>query len=717
MIIDSTGGNKVTYGETKEYKTTIDIENLDFIATLLSSNLYSDPEASFIREIVSNGWDSHVEAGTTDTPIVVRLKNDGSYSYNVTIRDYGTGLSKEQFENLFCKIGSSTKRESNAYHGCFGLGHLSPLAVSKVCYINSYYDGVVRLYIMTKDGNNITTNLMSEMPTEEKNGIEITVKNVNRFNYEKAFNNLAFFPNVYIDGTYSDVNKIKIKKFENFTVASRWFEDKLLLGNVLYPLNSSIIPAEYLDFYRSISKSGIVFNFNIGELQVTPNRESIIYSTKTNELIVQRIKDAFEEIKTIIAPFVEKDHDDPYVYHNLMQGSIYFDFLENKLCSDHASYIPVLSTKWFNFNITLKGRKLKSTSLAHCASRFIPNLKAVITYDKVYNEAKTWNARRLLKESTPIIIVAKGTKLSGHLKKYLIEHYQNTIIIYETDKNEYIKEFKDVHRYYNGIDNDDEFFLQCCYDQMISRSTKKDFESDKDFIAFRDAVKAEAKANRVPATTGKIILTVYNKEGYYYNNKREFSDYKSAVKYIKELKGGTLYRGLDQLGITETAHKLGYNVISANKKVMDWLSKESFTSRITEDTIYKHRNLVIMKSMLEAHLSDRLPKAFMNSLRPKLKETAEEASKVFSSMQHYGISSILENVEVDENLVNDYKEIVNCYTVYNELLTLLDSETACGSPISDFLFYIIMKQKKYQISYDCYKKIKQNKILSLICKK
>ena len=717
MIIDSTGGNKVTYGETKEYKTTIDIENLDFIATLLSSNLYSDPEASFIREIVSNGWDSHVEAGTTDTPIVVRLKNDGYYSYNVTIRDYGTGLSKEQFENLFCKIGSSTKRESNAYHGCFGLGHLSPLAVSKVCYINSYYNGVARLYIMTKDGNNITTNLMSEMPTEEKNGIEITVKGVNRTAYEKAFKNLAFFPNVYIDGTYSDFNKIKIKKFKNFTVASIGFEDKLLLGNVLYPLNYSIIPAEYLDFYKSISKSGIVFNFNIGELQVTPNRESIIYNTKTNELIIQRIKDAFEEIKTVIAPFVEKDHNDPYVYHNLMQGSIYFDFLENKLVSNYNSYIPILSTKWFNFNITLKGRKLKTTSLAHYTSRFIPNLKAVVTYDKVYNEAKTWNARRLMKESTPIIIVAKGTKLSGHLKKYLIEHYQNTIIIYETDKNEYIKEFKDDHRYYNGLDNDDEFFLQCCYDQMISRSTKKDFESDKDFIAYRDAVKAEAKANKVPANTGKIILTVYNKSGYYYNNKKEFSDYQSAVKYIKELKGGTLYRGLDQLGISETAHRLGYNVISANKKVMEWLSKESFTSRITEDTIYKHRNLVIMKSMLEAHLSDRLPKAFVDSLCPKLKEIAKEATKVFNTMWHYGISSILENVESNEVLVNQYKEIVNCYTVYTELLTLLDSETNYGTTISDFLFYIIMKQKKYQINYDCYKKIKQNKILSLICKK
>lgn len=717
MIIDSTGSNKVTIGETQEYKTTIDIENLDFIATLLSSNLYSDPEASFIREIVSNGWDSHVEAGTTDTPIVVRLKNDGNYSYNVTIRDYGTGLSKEQFENLFCKIGSSTKRESNAYHGCFGLGHLSPLAVSKVCYINSYYNGVARLYIMTKDGNNITTNLMSEMPTTEKNGIEITVKNVNRHNYEKAFNNLAFFPNVYIDGAYSDVNKIKIKKFKYFTIASRGFEDKLLLGNVLYPLNSSIVPAEYLDFYKSVSRSGIVFNFNIGELQVTPNRESIIYSTKTNELIAQRIKDAFKEIKTVIAPFVEKDHDDPYVYHNLIRGSIYFDFLENKLRSDYASYIPILKTNWFNFNITLKGRKITNTNIAHHASQYIPNLKAVVTYDKVYNEAKTWNARRLMKESTPIIIVAKGTKLSGHLKKYLLEHYQNTVIMYETDKNEYIQEFKDVHRFYSGIDNEEEFFLKCCYDQMISRSTKKDFESDKDFIAYRDAVKAEAKANKVPATTGKIILTVYNKDSCYYNIKREFNDYQSAIKYIKELKGGTLYRGLDQLGIAETAHRLGYNIISANKKVMGWLSKETFTSKITEDTIYKHRNLVIMKSMHEAGFPSRLPKAFINSLCPKLKELSEEALSVFNKMWHFGISTIFENVEVDENLVNEYKEIVNCYTIYNELLTLLDSETAYGTSISDFLFYIIMKQKKYQISYDCYKKIKQNKILSLICKK
>lgn len=134
MIINSEGGVKQTIGQTTEYKTTIDVENLAFITTLLSSNLYSNPEDSFIREIVSNGWDSHVEAGNTDTPLLVRIKRGSSSynSYDITIRDYGTGLSKEQFENLFCKIGSSTKRESNAYHGCFGKNKFGIL-------INIYY--------------------------------------------------------------------------------------------------------------------------------------------------------------------------------------------------------------------------------------------------------------------------------------------------------------------------------------------------------------------------------------------------------------------------------------------------------------------------------------------------------------------------------------------------------------------------------------------------
>lgn len=118
MIINSKQGDVEVVGDVKEFKTSIDPKNLEFITTLLSSNLYSDPEQSFIREIVSNAWDSHVEAGTTDVPVIIKFnyKEDAS----ITIRDYGTGLSPERFQEVYCNIGSSTKRESNEFIGGFG---------------------------------------------------------------------------------------------------------------------------------------------------------------------------------------------------------------------------------------------------------------------------------------------------------------------------------------------------------------------------------------------------------------------------------------------------------------------------------------------------------------------------------------------------------------------------------------------------------------------
>ncbi len=119
MIINAEQSNVQVLGDIKEFKTSIDPKNLEFITTLLSSNLYSDPEQSFIREIVSNAWDSHVEAKTTDTPVIVRFSSD-SNGYKVTIRDFGIGLSPQRFQEVYCNIGSSTKRESNEFIGGFG---------------------------------------------------------------------------------------------------------------------------------------------------------------------------------------------------------------------------------------------------------------------------------------------------------------------------------------------------------------------------------------------------------------------------------------------------------------------------------------------------------------------------------------------------------------------------------------------------------------------
>ena len=720
MIIDSTGGNKVTYGETKEYKTTIDIENLDFIATLLSSNLYSNPEASFIREIVSNGWDSQVEAGNTDKPLIVKMKSNGSY-YNITIRDYGTGLSKEQFENIYCKIGTSTKRNSNSFLGAFGIGKFSTMAVSKVAYITSYYNGTARLYVMTKDGNSITTNLMSETPTTEQNGLEITVKNIeNAYKYKEAFDRLTFFPNVYVDGPFNLCNSTKTKRYKYFTACNQPFGDKLLLGNVLYPLDDSILPAECKDFYDAIVNSGIVINFNIGELQVTPNRESIIYNTKTNELIVSRVKEAIAEITDLLRKQVEKDYSNPIEYYNVLHGHIYYDFVDSSV-THYGDYVPRFTLKLFDFNITLKGKKLNNIQSIYRIENFLPSFKCVVTRDRILKDGSKYNARRCIKESLPVIIVPKEQKLGKYLNDFLVANHYNKILITPISKDDYKKEYLErYHGFNKAFDSlDEEFVVECAYDHLMNRCTSIDFDKDTDFIKFKEDAKAYAKANKVPTNTGKVILTVWkaNPDRYEtYYDRREFDSYAKALKYIKELKGGTLYRNLDDTNIANCVCKLGYNVIAANKKVLEWLNKENFTSRINVDTIFNNRNMIVLKTIKEANFNIDMPRNFIYSLNERLNKIAKDTIKVFRQYQCYSIDCYLDSCKVDEDLLKDLKDIMYCYNIYSTFNMAIDGNTS-DTNINEILCYIIMKQKGYKIGYDCYKKIKNNKLLSLLCKK
>ena len=118
MIIEQNKHTVETYGDVERNKVSIDPRNAEHIISILSSNLYSNPEESFLRETISNAIDSHREAGTKE-PVILSIKPNGS-KYNIIVRDYGTGISPERFDQIYRYIGSSTKRESNEYIGSFG---------------------------------------------------------------------------------------------------------------------------------------------------------------------------------------------------------------------------------------------------------------------------------------------------------------------------------------------------------------------------------------------------------------------------------------------------------------------------------------------------------------------------------------------------------------------------------------------------------------------
>ena len=732
MIIDSKGSNIETIGDITEFKTKIDPKNIEFITTLLSSNLYSHPERSFIREIVSNAWDSHVEAKNTNNPVIVKFTKTREFSNygNITIRDYGTGLSKEKFEELYCAIGSSTKRETNDYIGGFGIGKFSSMACSNVVYINSHYNGTCYCYIMTKNGNNITTNLVTTIPTQEKNGLEITIKNVLLDKYRESLDYIIFFPNVYVEGLpYLDFNTIKIKHYTNFAVSEKRAEHKLLLGNVLYPINESVLSAETRRFVNKQKYNGIVFKFNVGDLQVTPNRENIIYTTETIKVIEDKIVKAREEILNLVKKDLPTDITNPIEAYNLFYNGIYYDLLNNKCVKNNNNYeLFETSLSESQLPLTINNVQYKDSDIkfiGYLLNTEIYNLVAVSNNERVYKELGKlpYFIRRASKYSSDnkIIVVNDNLRFTTALKSYIVENYPYHCFIHKYSFEEF-KSFCNKHVLCcDVVDNTKEELLKLIYKNNKDTWEYVDFDNDKDFLQYKNDLKTQSKTNKVTSTN--IILSITERNDVYrstYTIKKTFTTYKDVVQHIKNLKKGVIIKELSDNLYNNLACDLGYVIIQAAKPIIKALKEENFTCAIDENSFITNQKIIDLKTILS--MEDKPFRAKNTTFINLLNDSDKEVIKYFYSLKDtFGYNSNAcvfhnDNIEINESLKKKLSALFDLQEYYISMIQ--DFSIPTGYQIGEDLAALIMyKNKAYRINYKTYHKIKSNKIFNIICKK
>lgn len=731
MIIDSIQQNNIqTIGDIKEFKTSIDPKNLNIITTLLSSNLYSNPEQSFIREIVSNAWDSHVEANTTNIPVIIKfnhLQND----WEISIRDFGTGLSPERFKNVFCNIGSSTKRDSNEYIGGFGLGRFSALACSNTVYVTSYYNSIAYYYIMVKSGNAITNNLILQKETTEKNGVEVTIKNIKGiYSYMKALSSLIFFPNVYVDGIETKINDVKIKRFNNFAAASIEVNSKFLLGNVLYPCNDEFVNVENKDFIHNIYRSGIVISFNVGELNVTPNRESIIYDNDTIKKINDKIKAAHEELNDLIKKKFPKNYDNLYDYYEVISSIYKYEPLSNTY---HKFNIRAENTGYeFKFDyseITFKNKEINSTLKDYIKwffhSRLI-NIKGVFFNNRFYQEKIPYKAEQcLLNSFKKILILKNDVRFTKCVKEWLQENYNSYTILTDFTKEEFVKYIHgSIYKHISQTELDP--LVDNMYEYIKSTAKIIDLNTDSSFQKYV----AESKAQKIPPVKRIVDFIVYKQSGSFYRSEFRFLTFESCIEWIKEFKKGVVLLNMkDSTEFYYMACIKNYVLLKARKEIVDAIRNLNLKCIINKEDLFKDKVFIQYKSMLQVFPKfENFPlnwelkfvlKTIPYTQRDKFNKLILFYNKVNNSNIFYR-KLILDNCKgIDEctiNLSNQLNHYVTLYRSFCETNHIKYNVLNVES-LEDFITIAIVKSKLYRVDYLRYKAIKNNNLIKILCKK
>tara|TARA_R110000765_G_scaffold26628_4_gene64907 strand:- start:772 stop:2922 length:2151 start_codon:yes stop_codon:yes gene_type:complete len=286
------------------------------------------------------------------------IEGEGTgYCDQFIIRDHGIGIGASRLEGYF-QIGYSTKRNSKASLGAFGFGNKVALSTRCDFYtvetvhngkrfkFNCYsykIDSLVPRFNLEKEKENDYTTFSDGSKvyfeeTEDKNYTEINVptKRFHRSKYRQAVKSqLLYFPNV----KYTTVSEAGYRHDEDFKAEVLYNSDRLIVSNNSQFSKPHIVIVKgeqedkatgvcygFVDFQememqqlygnvgikcpiRSVirdDETGIEEVLQEG-VEVTPSRESVVWSEHTRNFLVNRFKEAVVEATDMIKDEIDVD--------------------------------------------------------------------------------------------------------------------------------------------------------------------------------------------------------------------------------------------------------------------------------------------------------------------------------------------------------------------------------------------------------------------------
>lgn len=281
---------------------------------ILSSNLYQNKILAVIRETVCNAADAHTLAKLPISDIRVHLPAYTEPYF--AVRDFGSGLSRDNVMTLYTTYFQSTKDADNSLIGGFGLGSKSPFAIADQFTVTSWHGGTKNTYVCYKQDGLPRVNEVGSVACGAETGIEVRVavptkdlsattwqieaQSLFRWWAEKPTMNL----NVLDGDALSDPANLLLKSDTLVDGLPAWAFYRpqadaglcVVMGRVPYQLNLYAMPGLPADLQKKFHHKNMSLVLPIGTVDISPSRETLSYDTATSKTLVAALEKIVKEV-------------------------------------------------------------------------------------------------------------------------------------------------------------------------------------------------------------------------------------------------------------------------------------------------------------------------------------------------------------------------------------------------------------------------------------
>ena len=271
----------------------IEDSDLSHIMGILRSQIYSDKLLAIIREYSTNAVDANIEAGNADNPIHIHLPS--TTNSVLSFRDYGNGLTDNEVTSLYVKYGASTKRASNDYTGCLGIGCKAAFAYGDSFQITSYTLAEKTTWLARIDESKRgTISLINREPNHtEPAGVEVAIT-IRKDDIEECISKANNFfkywrsditcnielPRIETVFKSKDWAIAKSENSSNYHYHRQRSNAKIVMGNIAYPINANDFK-ESIHGHSLLMHEDVIIYAPLGSLDIAANREALELTDRT----------------------------------------------------------------------------------------------------------------------------------------------------------------------------------------------------------------------------------------------------------------------------------------------------------------------------------------------------------------------------------------------------------------------------------------------------